>query len=171
MCFIAFLYNYIKKETVTKFDQKDKGFVLKKMFFTSSLITLKSIFLGSSSPIIVSKQKDSSAARTSCIKQCNSRATEVGRVYVGIRRTDIKKYECKCLSRDSGDILGKPVSQSDVRNYMKCEHLITNQVSFFDSDSTLKKYLTESMKTLKTTVGQSEGTEPNICNSSQVLAQ
>ena len=129
-----------------------------------------SMILGSSSPIIVSNQKDSSAAQTSCIKQCNSRATEVERVYVGIRRTDIKKYECKCLSRDSGDILGKAVSQSDVRNYMKCEHLITNQVSFFDSDSTLKKYLTESMKTLKTTAGQSEGTEPNICNSSQVLA-
>ena len=130
------------------------------------------MILGSSSPIIVSNQKDSSAAQTSCIKQCNSRATEVERVYVGIRRTDIKKYECKCLSRDSGDIIGRPVgvSATGVMNYMKCEHLITNQVSFFDSDSTLKKYLSESMKTLKTTAGQSEGTEPNICNSSQVLA-
>ena len=130
------------------------------------------MILGSSSPIIVSNQKDSSAAQTSCIKQCNSQATEVERVYVGIRRTDIKKYECKCLSRDSGDIIGRPVdvAATNVLNYMKCEHLITNQVSFFDSDSTLKKYLTESMKTLKTTAGQSEGTEPNICNSSQVLA-
>ena len=89
---------------------------------------------------------------------------------MGIRRIDINKFECKCLSRESGDIIGRPygVTGSDVRSYIQCAELIPAGISFFDSDSDLKKYLTESKKTLRTSDGQWEGTEPNICNSSQV---
>ena len=108
---------------------------------------------------------------TSCIKQCNARVTATKRVYVGIRRIDIYKFECKCLSRDSGDIIGRPSDiqwTSDVRQYVPCDNLITSGISFFDSDSVLKKYLTESLNTLRTSDGELEGTEPNICNSSQV---
>ena len=89
---------------------------------------------------------------------------------MGMRRIDLYKFECKCLSRDTGDIIGRPsgVSTSDVREYIPCNNLITSGVSFFDSDSVLKKYLTESLNTLRTSDGQWEGTVPNICNSSQV---
>ena len=127
-------------------------------------------FSGSGGEITVSNQKDYNAARTSCIQQCNARVNAAERVYVGIRRIEIYKFECKCLSRDSGDIIGRPysVSTSDVRKYIQCDNLITSGVSFFDSDSDLKKYLTESKTTLRTSDGQWEGTEPNICNSSQV---
>ena len=126
---------------------------------------------GTSSPITVSNQEDYKEATTSCIQQCNARVTAVERVYVGLRRIDINKFECKCFSRDSGDLIGRPygVSTSDVREYIPCDSLITSRVSFFDSDSDLKKYLTESLKTLRTSDGQWEGTEPNICNSSQVF--
>ena len=127
-------------------------------------------FLGNGGEITVSNQKDHDAAKTSCIQQCNARVSAVGRVYVGIRRIDINKFECKCLSRESGDIIGRPygVTGSDVRSYIQCAELIPAGISFFDSDSDLKKYLTESKKTLRTSDGQWEGTEPNICNSSQV---
>ena len=110
---------------------------------------------------------------TSCIKQCNARVTAAQRVYVGIRRIDIYKFECKCFSRDSGDLIGRPSDiywTNDVRKYVQCDNLITSGISFFDSDSVLKKYLTESLNTLRTSEGQWEGTEPNICNSSQVDA-
>ena len=109
---------------------------------------------------------------TSCIQQCNARVTAAERVYVGIRRIDIYKFECKCFSRDSGDLIGIPsdVSTSDVREYIPCDNLITSGISFFDSDSVLKQYLTESLTSLRTSAGQWEGTEPNICNSSQVDA-
>ena len=135
------------------------------------LHTLNFPFSGNSGQITVSNQKDYKAAMTSCIKQCNARVTEIERVYVGIRRIDIYKFECKCLSRDSGDIIGRPSDiqwTSDVRQYVQCDNLITSGISSFNSDSTLKKYLTESLNTLRTSDGQWEGTEPNICNSSQV---
>ena len=120
----------------------------------------------------MANQKDDKAAMTSCIQQCNARVTAAERVYVGIRRIDIEKFECKCLNRDSGDIIGRPydVSTSDVRKYVQCDNLITSGISFFDSDSVLKQYLTESLTSLRTSAGQWEGTEPNICNSSQVDA-
>ena len=132
---------------------------------------ITNLLSGSGGEITVSNQKDYNAARTSCIQQCNARVSATERVYVGIRRIEIYKFECKCLSRDSGDIIGRPsdVSTSDVRKYIQCDNLITSGVSFFDSDSDLKKYLTESKTTLRTSDGQWEGTEPNICNSSQVF--
>ena len=123
-----------------------------------------------SGKITVSNQKDYKAAMTSCIQQCNARVAPIERVYVGIRRIEIYKYECKCFSRDSGDIIGRPsdVATSDVRDYIQCDNVIASGVYWFDADADLKKYLTESMKTLRTSDGQWEGTEPNICNSSQV---
>ena len=108
---------------------------------------------------------------TSCIKQCDARVTATERVYVGIRRIDVNKFECKCFSRDSGDLIGRPSDvqwTADVRKYIPCENLITSGISLFDSDSDLKKFLTESLTSLRTSGGQWEGTEPNICNSSQV---
>ena len=146
------------------------------LFFKNIILHLQLIFSLSANPIIVSNQKDYAkanhydTAKTSCIQQCNARVSPVERVYVGIRRIDIYEFECKCLSRDSGDIIGRPsdVSASDVRKYIQCDNLITTGVSFFDSDSDLKEFLTESNLTLRTTDGQWESTEPNICNSSQV---
>ena len=108
---------------------------------------------------------------TSCIQQCNARVTAAERVYVGLRRIDVNEFECKCFSRDSGDLIGRPSDvqwTADVRKYIPCENLITSGISFFDSDSNLKKFLTESLTSLRTSGGQWEGTEPNICNSSQV---
>ena len=139
-------------------------------FFKNIILHLQLIFSITANPIIVSNQKDYDTAKTSCIQQCNARVSPVERVYVGIRRIDIYEFECKCLSRDSGDIIGRPsgVSASDVRKYIQCDNLITTGVSLFGSDSDLKEFLTESNLTLRTTDGQWESTEPNICNSSQV---
>ena len=94
---------------------------------------------------------------------------EVERVYVGIRRVFVNDYECKCFSRDSRAILGRPKQpKTDVRYYIECARLSVEGISFFDLDTSLKRFLTVSKKSLRTTEGQWEGSLANICNASQV---
>ena len=108
-------------------------------------------------------------AKTNCIGHCNLAKTEVERVYVGIRRIFVNDYECKCFSRDSGAIIGRPKqSKTDVRYYIECASLAVEGISFYDSDASLKRYLTVSKKSLRTTEGQWEGSIANICNATQV---
>ena len=105
-----------------------------------------------------------------CIGHCNLAKLESERVYVGIRRILVNDYECKCFSRDSGAILGRPKQpKTDVRYYIECARLSVEGISFFDLDTSLKRFLTVSKKSLRTTEGQWEGSMANICNATQVI--
>ena len=108
-------------------------------------------------------------AKTNCIGHCNLAKLESERVFVGIRRILVKNYECKCFSRDSGLILGRPKQpKTDVRYYIECARLADEGISFYNSDASLKRFLTLSKKSLRTTEGQWEGSVANICNATQV---
>ena len=90
-------------------------------------------------------------------------------MYVGIRRVFVNDYECKCFSRDFGEILGRPEQpKTDARFYIECGRLSVEGISFYDLDASLKRFLTMSKKTLRTNEGEWEGSVENICNASQV---
>ena len=114
-------------------------------------------------------QKNYEEAKANCINYCNLAKPENERVFVGIRRIFVNDYECKCFGRNSGVILGRPIEpKTDVRYFMNCGQLAASGVSFFNSDASLKRFLTVSKKTLRTTEGQWEGSQVNICNATQV---
>ena len=130
------------------------------------------LWSGNSSGAMLSGQANYDEAKTNCIRHCNMVKVEVERVYVGIRRVFINDYECKCFSRDSGEIIGRPKPpKTDARYYIECARLSVEGISFYDSDASLKRFLTVSKKTLRTTEGQWEGSVANICNATQVTVE
>ena len=117
----------------------------------------------------MTKQPNYDKAKKNCFKHCDLAKTEDERVFVGIRRIFVNDYECKCFSRDSRRILGQPNQpKTDVRYFLECSRLATGGISFFDADTSLKRFLTVSKKNLRTSEGQWEGSKENICNATQV---
>ena len=111
-----------------------------------------------------------STARIHCINYCNGATTPDKRVYVGVRKTDIQEWECKCFGRNA-EILGIPkgIANADARTYMDCTKLIDTDKASFRADAGLTNFLTVNTQSLPTTQGTRTGSEPNICNSLQVI--
>ena len=88
-----------------------------------------------------------------------------------MRRVNLRDYECKCLSRDPGTIIGIPNGggSRDPRTYMECEKVINSDGANFNADSKLKNFLTVSNTSLRTSEGTTSGSTINICSSSRVV--
>ena len=108
-------------------------------------------------------------ARSTCIGHCRSQ-NKVDKLFVGVRRVNWSKWECKCFSFASQSIIGVPNDVSNANpaaTNMDCSSLVTSQKTIFDADTALKTFLTISKSSLQTSDGIDNNTVENICNSAR----